>query len=287
MENILTRVAGKTYKNQTDKVKRLGSRGIVAKKIVTIAFFIVLLVPVAGNAQALIALILGKKIETDRLKLGLFMAEQTAFILESGSYNPRIGFAIGAYTDIKLDKNGKWSLQNYLVFKSPKGATRLDVSKNALTDNTEILDSSKYLRRDITYFSILPIVRYHFTPSWSLGLGPFVGFRMSSNDTYTIDGMQKGESLSYKMKIKDQTNIVDAGLALDVQYVFYKGKGVQINFQYQQSFTNVYKKSSGLKGENMVFQIGAGIPIVKKSNDVSDGVEAKSTKKGKKKEKQK
>ncbi len=210
-------------------------------------------------SQALIALVFGKKIETDKFKIGLFVGAQGSYITQSGSYDPHIGLTLGAYTDIKLWEDSPWLLQNYLVFKSPKGGNKLDMPDNSLTDDADVLANASSVKRDITYFEITPLMRYCFTHSWSVGLGPAVGFRMYAKDTYKTS-YDDGDLL-YKLKTKDDINLVDAGAAVDVQYRFMKGKGVQLNLRYNQSFTNLYKDKV-LDGKSFYIQFGVGIPIV-------------------------
>ncbi len=211
------------------------------------------------HSQALIALIFGKKIETDKFKLGLFVGAQDSYITHSGSWTPHLGLVLGAYTDIKLWGDSPWLLQNYIVFKSPKGASNMDMPGNSLSTDSLILADASNVKRDLTYFEISPLMRYFFGPSWSVGLGPMIGFRMIAHDTYETS-VNDG-NLSYKIKSNDDTNLIDAGVAIDVQYRFMKGKGVQLNFRYTQSFTDLYKDKV-LDGKNMFIQFGVGIPIV-------------------------
>ncbi len=231
------------------------------KKCTIVLLLAMCLVPLSGKGQALIALAFGKKLETDRVKLGLFLAEQGSMITgaETIDFNLNLSFSVGAYTDVKLGDKNKWILQNYMVFKAPKGASGLDVKTEALTDDPDVIDGTDVIERDITYFEITPIARYCLTPSWSVGAGPYVGFRMGATDVYSAKRDQG--DLSFKMKMKSDYGMVDFGLAFDVQYRFMKGNGLQLGLRYEQGLVDVYKKSTGLSGKNMAFNFGVGIPI--------------------------
>ncbi len=219
--------------------------------------------PVTANSQALIALVFGKKLETDRLKLGLFIGEQGSMITGANTtaFRPNLSFAVGAYTDIKIGKTDKWLLQNYLVFKSPKGASGLDVDSEALTTDPQILANMDMIERDITYFQITPVMRYCFNRTWSLGAGPYMGFKMAGNDIYSAE--EDDGNLSYKMKMKEKFTTVDFGFAFDVQCRLMKGNGLQLNLRYEQGVVNIYRSDTGLKGRSMAFHIGLGIPITR------------------------
>ncbi|MCL2168364.1 MAG: hypothetical protein FWH59_04480, partial [Lentimicrobiaceae bacterium] len=82
---------------------------------------------------------------------------------------------------------------------------------------------------------------------------------VSGKDTYSAK-MDKGE-LSHKMKITKKINPVDFGIAVDLQYRFLKGRGLQLNLRYEQGLINVYRKSTEMKGLNMACHLGIGIPM--------------------------
>ncbi len=232
------------------------------KKIILL-LLVIGMVPVTANSQALIALVFGKKLETDRLKLGLFLGEQGSMITGANTtgFHPNLAFAVGAYTDIKIGKKDKWLVQNYLIFKSPKGGSGLDVATETLTDDPQVLANMDMIERNITYFQITPLMRYCFTPTWSLGAGPFVGFKLAANDIYSAKEDDGG--LSYKMKMTKQFSTVDFGFAFDVQCRLMKGNGLQLNLRYEQGVIDIYRPSTGLNGLSMAFHIGLGIPITK------------------------
>ncbi len=235
------------------------------KKLSVLALFVLLLLPFPSQGQALIALVFGKSLETDNFKLGLFLAEQSSIINGAGAQDLHLGLAVGAYTDVKLGHTNRWIFQNYMVFKAPKGGRGLSVDGNALIDDRAILAATDNIKRDLTYFEITPLMRYCVTPSWSLGVGPFVGFRLVAKDYYDRQG-DSGD-FSYTVKVNSKINTVDAGYAVDLQCRLARGRGIQLNARYQQSLTNVYHDNGTDK--NMVFQVGVGIPIVgKKRADI-------------------
>ena len=233
------------------------------KKLILL-LFLASLMPVSVKSQALIALLLGDKIQSDKVKMGLFLGEQGSLITgaETSGFNPNLSFALGAYVDVKMGNSDKWTLQNYLLFKSPKGGAGLNVNSEALTDNLVVLINSDKLQRSLTYMQLTPVMRYRLTPIWAVGVGPYMGYLVKANDIYTAE--KAGGDVSFKLKAADQFNSVDYGLVVDLQHRLLKGKGVQFNLRYEYGLANIYKSSTGMNGKNMAFHVGVGIPMEKK-----------------------
>lgn len=220
----------------------------------------------ASHAQALIALVFGKKISTEKVQVGLFLAEQNTWITGAGSSKPGIGLAIGAYTNVELGEFGArgWRFENYMVFKTPGGGHNLDMS-NALAD-ASITDEYTELNRQVTYFEITPMMRYDITSSWAVGAGPALEARLSAKDVYSKED-DKG-SYEFTQKIKQYINPLAMGICADVEYRLLHGapQGLKFNLRYTQGLTNIYKSSANLpNGKNIMVHFGVAIPIVSRS----------------------
>ena len=237
---------------------------ISLKKIIPILLLLAFL-PVTAKSQALIALLLGDKVKSDKVKLGLLLGAQGSGIMDAKTvaFRPNIAFAFGAYVDVKLDKKGKWILQNYLLFKAPKGGAGIDAkTESFLAVDPLVIQNFDMIQRKLTYLQLTPVMRYCLTPSFNIGVGPYVGVLMSANDIYT--GKKDVDKVTHKIKTYKNYSPVDFGLAFDLQYRLLKGNGLQINLRYEQGLINTYKSSTGMKGLNMGFQVGVGIPMISK-----------------------
>jgi hypothetical protein len=222
--------------------------------------------PVTAKGQALIALLFGDKIQSDKVQLGLILGAQGSAILDAKTvaFRPNISLAFGAYVDVKIDKKNKWILQNYILFKAPKGASGLCAKCQSFAAVAPIVvDNYDMIKRKLTYLQLTPVMRYCFIPTLNLGIGPYVGFLMFANDTYSNKGDRGKET--YKIKVNKNIATVDFGLAFDLQCRLLKGKGMQINLRYEQGLINTYRSVTGMKGLNMAFQVGVGIPMLSKS----------------------
>jgi len=238
-------------------------------KKVILLLFLVTLTSVSAKSQAVIALLFGDKIKSDNIGLGLFIGEQGSFITgaETLEFRPNLSLSLGAYIDVKIGHNDKWILQNYILFKSPKGAAGLDVKSELLAADSLVITHTDMIQRKLSYLQVTPVMRYCLSPTWSVGVGPYAALLARGHDIYSV---KKNEGdLSYNMKMRDKFNWIDFGLALDLQCRLMKGKGLQFNLHYEQGLIEIYKQSTGLSGKNMTFHIGAGIPIKGKNAKMS------------------
>ncbi|QEE49025.1 PorT family protein [Flavobacterium alkalisoli] len=214
--------------------------------------------PQQTSAQAVLALFFGDKIQSDKVSVGLYFAGQSSYITNTDDSKNSLGLAIGAYTDIKLGESNKWMITNFMSFKCPKGMKDIPL-------NYEVIENADYpadsrIQRKLTYFEIVPLLRYKFTPSLSVAAGPQFGVRIKSKDLY-IDEREDGSTSTVEYKTKDYFTRFDAGLAADLQYVLEKGEGIHFNLRFCSGLTNIYKSNVPFTGHNQYFHFGVGVPI--------------------------
>lgn len=207
------------------------------------------------KGQALIALLFGKKITNDKLKVGIILGASSSWLENATGQRPRIGFAIGAYTS--YDFNDKWQGVLDIIMKSPKGAKDIRYENTFITPDDPQLVGTE-IDRNITYLTVAPLIRYKFSPSFGIAAGPHLGARVTARDTYQ-KGMDQGE-LSYRYNSKDYTHLADAGATFDIQYVLMKGKGLRLNAQFNLGLVNIYKNTN-MHAYNRQVLLTVGIPI--------------------------
>lgn len=207
------------------------------------------------KGQALIALLFGKKITNDRLKVGIILGASSSWLENATGQRPRVGFAIGAYTS--YDFNDKWQGVLDIIMKSPKGAKDIRYENTFITPDDPQLVGTE-IDRNITYLTVAPLIRYKFSPSFGIAVGPHLGARVTARDTYQ-KSMDQGE-LSYRYNSKDYTHLADAGATFDIQYVLMKGKGLRLNAQFNLGLVNIYKNTN-MAAYNRQVLLTVGIPI--------------------------
>lgn len=208
------------------------------------------------KAQAMWALLFGKKIHNDKMALGIHVALEASTLTQTTGAGYLPGIAFGAYTNLKLSK--KLTLSNYLIFKSSRGAKDVPLTYQLQPDVPGAAAAG--LKRKLTYIEISPLLRYNLTPELSLAAGPQIAVRTVAKDIYktTLDDGGK-ETLVYA--IKNSVGWFDFGAAADIQYAFYKGNGIRLNFRFSQGLMDIYKDQVPFRAHNQYFQLGVGIPI--------------------------
>jgi len=216
--------------------------------------FTVNCLPVRG--QAVLAILFGNKIHNDNISLGVYVALEASTLTNTPGANLLPGIAFGAYTNVKL--KGKWTLSNYFIFKSSRGAGSIPLSDQIQPDVPGADDAT--INRKITALEISPLIRYSLTPELSIAAGPQLAIRTISKDIYKISLPDDGkETITYNTR--SSTNWIDFDAAFDVQYAFNEGKGIRLNLRFSQGFVNVYDDNVPLNAKNQYFQLGVGIPI--------------------------
>ncbi len=206
-------------------------------------------------SQVLIALVFGDKLNNGKIEMGVQLAAQ-GFQFTSIDDKPDVGFSFGAYLDVKLSE--RCIISNYFMFKSPKGGKQIPESY-WFTSTDATLPSDVSARRHLSYFELTPMFRYQFSRSWSAAIGPQLALNTKATDIYqekTDDG-----TYTYRTHIRDHIALMDAGVAIDVQWRLMKGKGLRINARFAQGLVNVFKDSEFANAKNQTYQIGVGIPI--------------------------
>ena len=208
------------------------------------------------KSQALLALFFGDKITSDKISVGLYLAAQSSSISNIDDAKDGIGLSIGAYTDFKLSP--KWSITNYLSFKSPLGMREVPLQYQVV--NNAMYPEGSTIKRSLLFFELNPLMRYHFTPSFSMGVGPDFGIKLKAKDYYIYD-QPDGSTNTVEYKVKDYFTMCNFGFSGDLQYAFQQGKGLRFNVKYNQGITNIYKSGTGQDGHSSYIHFGVGIPI--------------------------
>lgn len=211
--------------------------------------------PVAVSGQALIALVFGKKITTQRLHMGIYLGASGSWLQHATGQQPRIALAVGAYTAYDLDKH--WQLELDIIMRSPRGANQLRY-ENAFAAPEDTLMRGVAFDRKLTYITFSPLLRWRLSPSFGIAAGPQLAVRTVAKDIFKRE-MERG-TLSYNYDSRDDIHRFDAGAVFDLQYVLMKGKGIRLNLQFGLGISNPYKPE-GREGRSRQLLLGAGIPI--------------------------
>lgn len=218
----------------------------------------------AVNSQVLISILLGDKLNSDKLEFGLDGGLNFSNIQGLPNANNLMGFNLGFYFDIKL-KNPAWMLNTGVIVKSPMGGGELPV----YSLNDPVLDDAfagGSVARKLRYFNVPVMMKYMLNNHIYVKGGAQLGLRSKAFDVFSNQIIDK-EDLKYKLNIKDAIHPLDAGLAFGLGYRLMGGKGMNIGVQYYLGLIDVVIDDVSPRQYNRSLYITAGIPIGKSSKN--------------------
>jgi hypothetical protein len=223
--------------------------------------FLFLLFSITGQSQVIISLLLGDKLNSDKIEFGLDGGVNWSNLQGLPDSKPLAGFNLGFYFDLKLN-NMAWMVNTGVIVKSPLGAGNLPV----YSLNDPALDSAfagGSVDRKIRYFNVPIMMKYQFKNNIYAKAGIQLGLRSKGFDEFSNQVKDK-DDLQYKLKTKEDYHPLDGGLAFGLGYRLMKGTGMNIGIQYYLGLIDVVIDDSSPKQFNRSFYLNAGIPIGKK-----------------------
>jgi hypothetical protein len=228
-------------------------------KKVIISSFILLSFSYTANSQVLISLLLGDKLNSDKLKFGLDGGANWSNItnLDPSMYKPH--FNLGFYFDFRLKDNTRWYLHTGVLVKSTMGAQKLSPY---FTGNADIdsLFVNGNVERKINYFNVPILARYQFKNMLYIEAGPNLGLRYKAIDIFTAE-VENKKDLSYTLDVRDQFTRIDAGVMAGVGFQVLKGTGYNFGMRYYYGLTEILKENAGDPQRNSTYYLYFSIPV--------------------------
>jgi len=233
------------------------------KKITVI--LLLLLTSQVGKSQVLITLLLGDKLNSDKIEFGLDIGYNYAKMSEFESGTPSTALNLGFYFDFKL-KNQLF-LNTGVLVKSNVGLNKLRESDVLILDPATIyIDSGNYEQK-ISYFHVPVALKYRFKNHFFVHLGPQVALRTKA---YLIFDYEKnGKELNIKTNNSDLFNRLELAVIGGMGYKLRKGTGMNIGVKYFYGLTNSFKNNY-YNSKNSSLYAYLSIPIGKgKKEDIN------------------
>jgi hypothetical protein len=232
-----------------------------SKNLITLFFSMLLIFSFSerANSQVLISLLLGDKLNSDKLKFGLDGGANFTTISNIAEAKYRTGFNIGFYFDILLKKEKHWYIHTGVLVKSKMGAKKI----NPYSLEIEYLDSAfvnGYVDRQISYFNVPILARYKFKNELFIEAGPMLGLRSKANDIF-YNKIENKKDLSFKNDVRDQYKRIDAGVMAGMGYHLIKGTGINFGLRYYYGLTDILIDNTGDPQRNSSFYLYASIPV--------------------------
>ncbi len=212
-----------------------------------------------ANSQVLISLLLGDKLNSEKLKFGLDGGVNWSNISNLDPAKYKAHFNLGFYFDFMLKENTQWYLHTGVLVKSSMGPKGLDtyLTGNA---NLDSLYVDGTIERKLSYFSVPILIRYKFKNEVFIEAGPNLGLLYKANDYFYTD-VKDEEDLTYRLENRDLYNRIDAGVMAGLGFHVLKGTGYNIGMRYYYGLTELMKDNPGDPQRNSSFYLYASIPV--------------------------
>ncbi len=213
------------------------------------------------QAQVLISLIFGDKLNSDKMEFGLLGGLNFSNMPELSGAEAIPGFHLGFYFDIKLDD--KLFLHPGVIMKSPLGTRGLAPYSTGDDNLDQLFETNNgELARKLRYFHVPVLLKYRFMDQLFVEGGMQLGLLNKAFDEFTAS-VEEDDDLVYTVDIKDQIQKIEAGIALGAGYKLLKGQGMQFGVRYFWGLTDTLKDNPGDAVRNSSLYVYVTIPVGK------------------------
>lgn len=210
-----------------------------------------------AHSQVLISLLLGDKLNSDKIEFGLdggFNFSRIGNLDSNSSYS---SFNLGFYFDILVDDT--WSFNTGVLVKSQLGADDLTLEDLAFLEIIPEEEDGTYSQR-LSYFIVPALMRYNFPSRIYVEAGPQFGLVHKAYVEFNSD--IDGGEIRIRHKNRSEINPIDAGISGGVGYRLSPRKGMSVGLRYYYGFVNTYKDVSGTNNSSLFLKftlpIGTG-----------------------------
>ena len=213
-----------------------------------------------SNAQVLISLLLGDKLNSGKVEFGLDGGLALTNIPAAPQSGIRPAFDLGFYFDFDLDKSKRVFLHTGVIVKSPMGTTGLAPYSLGNAELDQLFAGGK-VERSMSYYSVPILIKYKFHKDFFVEAGPQLGLLNKGVDEFTVTIKDKND-LTYVNDVEDQFKKIDAGVTVGLGCKLLHGTGIILGVRQYFGLTNILKDSSLGDYQNSAFYIYAGIRIL-------------------------
>jgi len=212
-----------------------------------------------AHSQVLISLLLGDKLNSDKLKFGLDGGVNWSNITNLDPSLYKAHFNLGFYFDFLLKENTRWYLHTGVLVKSTMGGQGYSPYTIGNADLDSLFAGGK-LSRKISYFNVPILARYQFKNMLYIEAGPNLGLRYKAYDIFYADVKDKND-LTYELDVRDQYNRIDAGVMAGVGFQVLKGTGYNFGMRYYYGLTELLKENAGDPQHNSTYYLYLSLPV--------------------------
>jgi hypothetical protein len=248
-------------------IKQLINRiNVLMKKYFKICLLSVFMsIPLTANSQVLITILLGDKLNTDKIEFGLIGGMNRSYITTISDSKGLNNFNLGFYFHFLL-KNSSYLSTGVLV-KSNVGAQGMPTYSIGDPSFDSVYKDGT-LTKKVSCFYVPILFHQRFNNRWYIEAGPQLGLIHQPKDIFKVS--KYDGDLTYTREVKDEYNHIDAGLMAGAGYKFKKEtKSMAIGINYYYGLVNV-SNNPDLKIRNSSIYFYIKIPIGIGSKEKND-----------------
>ncbi len=247
--------------------------------------FVFLVLAFTSQSQILISLLLGDKLNSDKLEFGLEGGFNWSKISGLETQRFRQDWNLGFYFNFQM-KRKEWYLVTGVLVKSAMGVDWLtdnDLNTLGATNYTSLDDQQLEgdYSQNARYFLVPALARYRFKNNIYVEGGAQFGLMYKSWIEFESD--LEGRDAIIKEYNKEKLNKLDAGAMIGAGYTLFKGTGWTFGAKYYYGFVNVYSGMSGTNNSSIFVKLN--IPIGAGEDAKQKAAEKAAKKKAKKEQK--
>jgi hypothetical protein len=212
-----------------------------------------------SNAQALLMLLFGDKLSTEKFQMGINAAVTASDIAGITDAKFRYSWAFGAFGEVKFNED--WFLHFNLTAKTPGGAKNVQPFEDIIPA-IDTLTTDISITRSFNYITLPVYIKYRLGPI-KIGVGGQIGYLTSASDVYSGYTFL-GDDLTMDRDIRDKLNHWDAGVTGIIDYYLNqeaKMKSMRISLTYYYGLMDILKDNPGDPWKNSVFMLSIAIPM--------------------------
>lgn len=206
-------------------------------------------------SQVLITLLLGDKLNSDKIEFGLDGGFNWSNISNLESSDRLRAFNLGFYFDIKMKE--QLFLSTGVLVKSTVGNDELTSDDLSLIAPDMVIEEGTYSQR-LSYFHVPIALKYRFKNNFYFKAGGQLG--LLNRARLSFEAEEDKTEISKETDNIDLYKRIDAGLIAGIGYKLKQGTGMNIGLKYYYGLANIYK-SDALSGTNDGIYLKIDIPI--------------------------
>ncbi len=213
----------------------------------------------SAGAQAILILIFGDKIASERLQGGIKGDLVWSTLVGTPGADRRLSYDFGGFLELRLGR--RFSMQPEFTFKSPAGATGLPFAPTGepAVDSAFAHATDVSVTRTLGYVT-LPILAKVTLGRVGLSAGPQFGYVVKATDRYT-GTVARADDLDFDVSLWPRVNRWDVGVSVLAEYALStRGTfhGLRVRASWYRAFGDALDDAPG---RNDALGLGLGLPI--------------------------